>query len=89
MCINAHFRFLQLGTQRLRDAGTHDGHRPVVDGLNVAIAAVGTLQASVLAGIAFDGDDQLRFRFDALHRVNKIAGVLGAKLEAKLTAHLA
>ena len=88
-CINAHFRLLQLGAQRVRDVRTQNGHRRAVDGLNVAIAAVPALRAGVLAGIAFDGDDQLGIWFDAPHGVNEIAGVLGAKLEAQLTAHLA
>ena len=73
----------------MRAPGTRNGNRLAVAGLNVAVSAIAALSAAVLAGVALDGDDEFRFGFDAPHRVNQIASVLGAQLEAKLAAKFA
>lgn len=66
-----------------------DWNRDAATWLDISIAAVGALCAGVLAGVAFDGDHQLRFWIDAPHRINQIAGVLSTQLKAKLAAQFA
>src|SRR5579872_6624637 len=87
--IDAHFHAIHLGTKRVGSAGAQQWHRRTVHRLDIAIAAVPAFRAGVLARIGFYGNDELGLRLDAPHRVDEIARVLSAKLEAKLTAHLA
>ncbi len=79
--IAIHFR-----PEVVRVTGTQkwDGSAPLR--LDIAIAAIAALCAGMLAGIALHGNYELRFRFDAPHRVNQIASILGAEFKAKLAA---
>src|SRR5271169_4427234 len=88
ICVDAHFRAIHLGAKCVGGPGTQDGHGRTMDGLDVTIAAVSAFRAGVLAGITLYGDDELGFGFNAPHRVNEIARILGAELEAKLATHL-
>src|SRR5580692_10153383 len=56
--------------------------------LDIGIAAIATLGAGVLAGIGFDGYDELGLRLDAPHSVNEVARIGSAKLQTKLAAKL-
>lgn len=58
-------------------------------GLDVGVTVVAAFGAGMLAGIGFHGDDEFGFGFDAPHGIDEIAGILSAKLQPELAAHLA
>jgi hypothetical protein len=79
-----HFR-----AKSVRVAETQSGNRYAAARLDVPVSAIAALGAGVLSGVALNRDHELRFRFDASHRINEVASVLRAQLEAKLAAQFA
>ena len=62
----------------MRFSATYNGNRGAMAGLNIPVSTIAALGAGVLAGIALDGDHQLRFRLDAPHRIYKVTSVLSS-----------
>ena len=84
-----HLSSTHLRAKRMRLSGNQRGNWRAVERLNVPVSPVPALRAGVLAGVALDGDHQLRFRLDAPHRIYQVASVLSTQLNPKLAPHFA
>ena len=56
---------------------------------DVAIAAIAAFCAGVLERVSFHRDHKFRLWLDSPHRIDKVAGILGSQLQAKLAPQFA
>src|SRR5580692_8739863 len=84
-----HFCSIHFGAKNMRASGIQKGKRRAAPRLDVLVSPITALRAGVLAGIAFHRDDEFRFGLNPPHRINQVARILGAKLQANLAAHFA